>query len=263
MGGIDLDFLFRILAIDPFDRVESQPIFFEFRVPDHQPQNDGHTGLFCHTRGACGGTCREAEEIHKNPFARQHVLVDKDTYCVTAAKSAQDAARKITFFDGLSATQAPVVVDELVHQGIVEGPDDEVAGIAVHSVSERAEFPIPEVASEKKHTSALTLRLGVILKSVVDYQLLDVTAVPAWKMREVCQHPAEVAKQAEKHSAALALRPIRESQLQVQQTHFAQTGPKPIAQKRQKCAKRPCQTVRQHPEQFQQGESRVVFHPMS
>jgi hypothetical protein len=82
-------------------------------------------------------------------------------------------------------------------------------------VSEGAEFPVPEVAGEKKHASTLTLGLRVVLESVVDYQPLNVAAVPTWKMREIGQHPAEVAKQAEKHFPALALGPIRESQLQV------------------------------------------------
>src|SRR5208337_640360 len=206
---------------------------------------------------------RDAEKIHKDPLAQQHVLVDEHSHCVTLVESTQNAACKITFFDSLAAAQAPIAIDEFIHQGIVKGAHNEVAGVAVYPVSERAKFPVAEMGGEKKNAATLALGLGVILKSIIDYQVLNIAAVPMRKMREVCQHPAKVAKQAGKHFPALALRPIRESQLQVEQTHTAQAGPEPVTQERQNCAERPRQTVRQRPKQLQQDKSSIVFHPIS
>jgi len=70
------------------------------------------------------------------------------------------------------------------------------------------------------HSLVGTVALGLAcVVSAIPAQALDVGAAPVGKMRKVCEHPAQIAKEAPQHAVTLALRPIGKDQTQVKQPH--------------------------------------------
>src|SRR5438477_7782607 len=86
------------------------------------------------------------------------------------------------------------------------------------------------MSRQNKHAFALTVRSRVVLETVIDDHTLDVLAVPGREMREVCQHPSEIAEQTEERSPTPSLRPVRKRKADIEKPHPAQPGPKPVTE---------------------------------
>src|ERR1041384_5834107 len=86
MSRIGDNFLVRVVTPHPFYRVEAKPVLFQLPVPNHQPQNDGHSGSAgdaCRTRSCAR---QVTEKIHKYTLAGEHVLINQNTHRLTRSE---------------------------------------------------------------------------------------------------------------------------------------------------------------------------------
>ncbi len=192
-------------------------------------------------------------------------LVSEHSLAWPWAKLARTPAPQIRVYPiGLPPALATVAANEAVHQGIIQFPHHKIAAwISIKSMEpKRSQLPVPKVRGQEKEAAALALGALVILKPVVDDELLNVVAIPTGKMGIICQHPAEILEEAKDNFASFSLRPVRKRQAQVEQSDAAQTRPEKVGDRREHGADPARNIVGQQSECGEHQPQRPVLHSM-